>query len=87
MSAFRKLQSRVTSFLLALTILLTSIPSVSAYTDASTSGTHGGGSATSKGTQFEGCFNMHASCLKRKGIGDLECEKTYPFVFDYAFLV
>ena len=54
MSGFRKLQSRVTSFLLALTILLTSIPSVSAYTDASTSGTHGGGSATSKGTNFDG---------------------------------
>ena len=54
MSAFRKLQSRVTSFLLAITILLTSIPSVSAYTDANTGGSHGGGSATSKGTNFDG---------------------------------
>ena len=62
MSAFRKLQSRVTSFLLAIAILLTSIPSVFAYTDADTSGTHGSGSATSSGTQFEGCFNMHTSC-------------------------
>lgn len=62
MSAFRKLQSRVTSFLLAITILLTSIPSVSAYTDANTGGSHGGGSATNSGNQFEGCFNMHTSC-------------------------